>query len=103
MRIKWNPSAKADMRQVACYVNKKFGRKARRDFMQRVKDVEKLILTQPTIGQIDPLYTDRPMVYRSVIINGLNKMIYRVDGDLIYIVDFWDTRREPVCQAAKTD
>ena len=44
-----------------------------------------------------------PLTYRSVIINGLNKMVYRIDGDIIYIVDFWDTRREPVGQAAQTD
>ena len=91
------------MRQVARYVNKKFGRKARQEFMQRVKDVEKRIATQPNIGKIDPLYAARPLTYRSVIINGLNKMVYRIDGDIIYIVDFWDTRREPVSQAAQTD
>jgi hypothetical protein len=30
---------------------------------------------------------------------GLNKMVYRVDGDIIYIVAFWDTRKEPKEQA----
>ena len=91
------------MRQVARYVNKKFGRKARQEFMQRVRDAEKRIATQHSIGQIDPLYADRPVTYRSVIINGLNKMVYRIDGDIIYIVDFWDTRREPVNQASQTE
>ena len=45
----------------------------------------------------------RPLTYRSVIINGLNKMVYRVDGNIIYIVDFWDTRREPVSLASQTE
>ena len=103
MKIKWNPSARADMRQVARYVNKKFGRKARQEFMQKVKDTEQRIAPQPNIGQIDPLYADRPLTYRSVIINGLNKMVYRVDGDIIYIVDFWDTRREPINQTSQTE
>ena len=102
MKLKWNLSAKSDMRQVARYVNRKFGRKARQEFMQRVKDAEKMIMRQPNIGPIDPLYADRPRTYRSVIINGLNKMVYRIDGDIIYIVDFWDTRREPRNQAAQT-
>ena len=91
------------MRQVARYVNKKFGRKARQEFMQRVRDAEKRIATQPNIGQIDPLYADRPLTYRSVIINGLDKLVYRIDDDIIYIVDFWDTRREPVNQASQTE
>ena len=102
MKLKWNLSAKNDMRQVARYVNKKFGRKARQEFMRRVKDVEKMIMRQPNIGSIDPLYADRPLTYRSVIINGLNKMVYRIDGDIIYIVDFWDTRRAPKNQARQT-
>ena len=91
------------MRQVARYVNRKFGRKARQDFMHRVKDTEQLILRQPNTGIIDPLYADRPLTYRSIIINGLNKMVYRIEGDIIYIVDFWDTRREPTNQAAQTE
>ena len=91
------------MRQVALYVNKMFGRKARQEFMQRVKDIEKRIAAQPNIGPIDSLYSDRPLTYRSVIINGLNKMIYRVDGDIIYIVDFWDTRCEPKNQTSQTE
>lgn len=103
MKLKWNLSAKSDMRQVARYVNRKFGRKARQEFMLRVKDAEKMIMHQPNIGPIDPLYADRPLTYRSVVINGLNKMVYRIDGDIIYIVDFWDTRREPRNQAAQTE
>ena len=103
MKIKWNPSARADLRQVAHYVNRKFGRKARQEFRQRVRDAEKRIAAQPNIGAIDLLYADRQQTYRSIIVNGLNKMVYRVEGDIIYIVDFWDTRREPTSQAVKTE
>jgi hypothetical protein len=28
--------------------------------------------------------------------------VISIDGDIIYIVDFWDTRREPKNQASKT-
>ena len=34
MKVKWNHTAKADMRQVARYVNSQFGRKARQEFIQ---------------------------------------------------------------------
>ena len=39
------------------------------------------------------------MIYRSIVVNHLNKMVYRVLDDYIEIVDFWDTRREPKNQA----
>ena len=102
MKVKWETTAKNGMRNVARYVNKKFGRQARKDFIQKVKDAEELMTSQPNIGPIDPLYSNRPKTYHSIIINGLSKMVYRIDGDTIYIVDFWDTRREPVNQAAQT-
>ena len=35
------------------------------------------------------------------IINGLSKLVYRIDDDVIHIVAFWDTRMEPEHQAAQ--
>lgn len=56
----------------------------------------------PGIGQIDSLFADRrPQTYRSVIINGLNKLVYRIDDDTIRIVAFWDTRMQAKDQATK--
>lgn len=101
MKIKWDPTARASFRQVARYINTKFGRKARQEFLQWVKDVENLIKQSPNIGFIDPLFSERPQNYRSFIVNNLNKMVYREDGDVIYIVAFWDTRMEPEQQASK--
>lgn len=101
MKIHWDPKAKAALRQVARYINMRFGRKARQDFMQRVKESEAQLKRFPDIGQIDPLFEDRPVAYRSVIINGLNKLVYRVENDTIYIVGFWDTRMDDEDQATK--
>ena len=58
-----------------------------------------MLQRSPYIGPIDPLFDDRPVTYRSVIINGLSKMVYYIDDDVIYIAAFWDTRREPKKQA----
>jgi len=60
-----------------------------------------MLKRSPNIGQIDPLFSSRAATYRSVIVNGLNKMVYRVDDDVINIVAFWDTRMEPEEQAAR--
>ena len=54
----------------------------------------------PGIGQIDPLFADRPQTYRSVMINGLNKLVYRIEGNTIHIGGFWDTRMDGEEQAA---
>ena len=103
MKIIWQTRARASYRQVARYINTRFGRKARQEFMQRVKDTERLIKRSPNIGSIDPLYSDRASAYRSIIINGLNKMVYLINDDTIHIVAFWDVRREPKNQASQTE
>ena len=103
MKLIWQEAAKAGRRQVAAYIRREFGIKRAKKFRQEVADTATMLMRSPGIGQIDPLYSDRPLTYRSVIINGLNKMVYRVDGDIIYIVEFWDTRREPVSQARQTE
>lgn len=101
MKTKWHPKARASYRQVAHYINSKFGSKARKDFIQRVKTTENQLKRNPNIGQIDPLFENRAITYRSIIINGLNKMVYFVKDETIYIAAFWDTRREPDNQASQ--
>ncbi len=100
MTIIWQTEARTSFRQIAQYINKRFGRKARQEFLQKVKDTELLLKDQPGIGSLDPLFADRTNAYRSIIINGLSKMVYCTKGNAIHIVAFWDCRREPNRQAA---
>ena len=101
MRAKWTDHAKEQRRQVADYIRKQFGTRRKRQFMQEVNETVRMLMQTPYIGQIDPLFVERPVAYRSIIINGLNKLVYRVDGDRILIVAFWDTRSEPENQASQ--
>lgn len=66
-----------------------------------MKATETTLKQHPNIGFLDPLFTHRHITYRSVIINSLSKLVYYVDGDVIYIAAFWDTRREPEKQASQ--
>ena len=95
MKVIWDPDARKAQRQVAAYIRKEFGVKRANRFRQEVDDTVNQLLRSPGIGQIDPLFRDRARTYRSVIINGLNKLVYFVSDDILYIAGFWDTRREP--------
>ena len=103
MKLKWTDHAIAKRKEVADYIRRNFGAKRKIRFLQEVHETTKMLRKSPNIGQIDPLYEDRAETYRSVIINGLNKMVYRIDDDVIYIVGFWDTRQEPEAQAEKVE
>ena len=103
MKIFWQPFANEGKRQIANYIRRQFGLNSKKIFMEKVDETARMLMSNPYIGAIDSYYSDRTFTYRSIIVNGLNKMVYRIDGDTIYIVDFWDTRREPQRQASKTE
>lgn len=50
MKVKWVPQAKKEMRLVAKYINKEFGKKAKDDFIQDVRDASRLIGATPNVG-----------------------------------------------------
>lgn len=101
MRVIWQSSADRQRDQIAEYIRQEFGARRRRQFLKEVRQMTQKLKHSPGIGQIDPLFTDRPQTYRSVIINGLNKLVYRVDDNTIHIVGFWDTRMDDEDQAMK--
>ena len=102
MRLKWTEHAFTQRNQIAIYIHRQFGIKSKVRFLQQVRQMTKTLKQTPNLGAIDPLFADRPACYRSVVINGLSKMVYRIDDDIIHIVGFWDTRQEPQGQAELT-
>ena len=95
MRIVVNDEAKEKIRQTAKYIQNKFGKKARVDFRNEIDHVSRLLRNNPYLGPAEPFLAEAPVPYRSIVVNRLNKMVYWINGDVIEIVDFWDTRREP--------
>lgn len=101
MKVVWDSNARKGRNQVAKYIHRLFGSKREDEFLVEVRETTKMLKTHPNLGSIDPLFDDRPRTYRSVIINGLSKMVYFIDDDLIYIAAFWDCRQEPNKQASE--
>ena len=99
MRIIVNDEAKKRIRETARYIYKKFGKKARLNFRDEFEHVVELLHDNPCIGPAEPYLADAPVLYRSIVVNRLNKIVYWINGDVIEIVDFWDCRREPEKQA----
>ena len=101
MRVIWQTSAKEGLRKVAAYIRKEFDTKRAKRFKQEVDDMVHMLMRSPYIGKIDPFFESRPQAYRSIIVNGLNKLVYRIEDDTIHIVGFWDTRMDDEDQAAQ--
>ena len=101
MRVKWLDRATRGKQNVASYIRRKFGDDRKDVFLQHVRATTQMLKSHPNLGPIDPLFTDRSIAYRSVIIDGLSKMVYFIKDDTIYIAAFWDTRREPTALASQ--
>ena len=103
VRILWASQAQERWQETAIYIRQQWGVFALRKFKEKTEECQDCLEDFPTIGQIEPLLADRTIQYRSLLLGELNKIIYYIDGDIIYIVDFWDTRREPKAQAQRTE
>lgn len=101
MRVEWTLLAESERDKIADYICDSFGISAMKAFIQEVRETTKRLIRFPNMASKDPLFEDRDDTYRSVFINGLSKLVYRVDGDIIYVVGFWDCRRDPVAQAKR--
>ena len=99
MKYKWTDYANEGRDQIADYIYERFGERRSMKFLDDVDEAVDMILRHPSIGTIDPLFADRSVTYRSVVVDGLSKMVYRVEDDVIYIIAMWDCRREPQTQA----
>ena len=93
MKIIRTPRAIEGFREVATYIAQQFGDKALRDFQQRTKEWTRLLKTMPNLGGIDDDISTDSFEYRSIPIYKRSMMVYRIEGDTIIIVDFYDTRR----------
>lgn len=60
-----------------------------------------MLSQMPYLFAIEPLFDDRPETYRSVLIANRSRLVYRVDGDVVNVVAFWDCLRNTKNKAKK--
>lgn len=99
MIVEWTKRAELALDEAADFVFEEYGWDACDRFLYRVQHTAKLLEEHPHLGAVEPLLANRQIIYRSVVVGRLNKIVYRILEHQIKIVDFWDTRREPNAQA----
>ena len=95
MKVVVSERAKFNREQIARYILANFGIKALLDFRVAYKETKKYIAQHPQGCEVEEHLSNEQYTYRFTNINGLTKLLYRVDGELILIVDMWDVRQEP--------
>ena len=101
MKLIWDEKAKMSVREIAKYIRSDFGVNIEKKFRNEVRHVTDLLLINPYMGALDPLFEGRSKRYRSIIVSGKNRMVYYFDDKIVTIVGFWDCRCDPVAQAKR--
>lgn len=101
MEIIWAEEAFRIWQDTIDYIVKEFGVLAAEKFHKKTEEWLNLLSSSPLAGKTEPLLNNRSRTYRSIVITKQNKLIYFIENETIFIVDFWDTRREPNWQAEK--
>ena len=102
IKIHWTKESREQWRKTALYIQHEWGVSALRKFVENTEKIQNQLMEFSYFGKIEPLLADRSKLYRSIVLSKQNKIIYYIQDDTIYIVDFWDTRCEPKKQARKT-
>ena len=95
MKVIWIPFAQNEVRKTARYINKEFGKESRDQFISEIRNISRLLGENPNLGKPEPLLADYAKMYRSYVMNHLNKVIYWIAENHIEVVDIWDVRRDP--------
>ncbi|MBQ3657275.1 MAG: type II toxin-antitoxin system RelE/ParE family toxin [Bacteroidales bacterium] len=96
MKIVWAKQASKSAKEIALYINKSFGTKAKHEFLSAINDMIKKLEQNPLIGKLDPYMEGFAVEYRCVFVQRLSKVVYYVDGNKVTIVAFTDARRDPI-------
>ena len=95
MRVVWSLEAHDQLRHAANFIENRFGKSSRTKFLDDIYHVVPLLSQYPYLGKEETLLEGASVVYRSLVIGRLNKIVYYINGNTIEIVALWDTRREP--------
>ena len=99
MRLIWADQAIESVDSTADYIENLFGTERCLQFYEEVQRQADLLVKHPELGPVDDDLKGGRYDYRSLGINELSRLIYRIDGDTIRVLYLWNTRKDPLRHA----
>lgn len=93
-KLLWHPEAVDDLDEILHYCNDSFGFETARKVRRQILSDVDLLISQPNIGQVEPLLTGHGKLDYHALLVSHTKVIYTVHPQYIYIHLLWDTRRD---------
>lgn len=95
MRLVWSDQAEQDIREIIDYLELKSGETIMRKVIRKIYSDAQILVSNPRLGQRELLLEENPKGYRRLI-TGNYKILYRFEGDVVYVSTIFDCRRDPV-------
>ena len=92
-KLIWHPEAVSDLKSIVDSCREYFGKLVAGRVRSRILEGARLLISHPALGFVEPLLTDCPLQYRSLVIVPCTKVIYTVHEAYVYIHILWNTRR----------
>jgi plasmid stabilization system protein ParE len=94
MRLIFTPEAADALNNIYEFIRLKNERAAVAIHNEIIDEIERLTI-YPQIAPIEPTLAESVLAYRALVVRRVYKVIYRIDGQKIYVVDIWDCRQNP--------
>lgn len=103
MRVIWSPDAEKELDNVIQYCLITFGYHMATKAYRQMKHYDVLLADNPLMGKVESLLERYPQSFRSIVVHEHYKLVYYIDKneDTVYVVDIWNTRRDPASQVEK--
>lgn len=95
MKIAILPLAEADFDKIHIFYLEKNHTVAAK-ICNAILDEMEILEKFPKAGSVEPLLDGLPKIFRSLVVcNGLFKVIYFLEGEIIYVTHIWCCRQSP--------
>ncbi len=89
-KIIWTKRANAKFNKIIEYLEQEWGLSVTQNFIKKTYDIIELISDQPDLGTIE----NPKKNIRGFLLTKHNRLFYRVTGDEIVVLNFFDTRSD---------
>lgn len=103
MQVEYSSVFKASLRQILMCSGVVYSDQTRRSLVSSIRKTTQYLQAFPLSGAKEPLLEQLNPPHRHVVIRPYFKIIYFVDGDVVFLADLWDTRQCPDSLVARVD
>jgi len=94
MVIIWLPLAEKALEDIFLFYEEKNIQVARK-IISDIRQATRQLATFPEMAAVEQLLSNRPEIFRSLVVKQTYKVVYFIKNQYIYIADIWDCRQNP--------